>query len=199
MDRVIVVGGGILGLMHAVEARRLGCEVVHLEREAGTRGASVRNFGLVWVSGRAAGPELDLALRARQRWAEISAEVPGTGFRPHPSLTLAANDAELALLREAAALPDADRRGFELLDPDAARQLNPALRGEFAGALLGGLDAIVEPRLVPEAIRTHLLSGGFASAGPASAGHGYTWLPRREAVSARPERGSRPHGDLARR
>ena len=80
---VVVVGGGVLGFMHALEARRRGHQVTHLEREPGSRGASVRNFGLIWVSGRAGGPELDLARRARVRWAEIAAEVPGTGFRPN--------------------------------------------------------------------------------------------------------------------
>ena len=44
--------------MHAVMARRRGLAVTHLEREPDGRGASVRNFGLVWVSGRRAGPEL---------------------------------------------------------------------------------------------------------------------------------------------
>ena len=71
-QRIVVVGGGVLGTMHAVMARRRGYEVVHLEREAGPRGASVRNFGLVWVSGRRAGAEVNLALRARQLWAEIA-------------------------------------------------------------------------------------------------------------------------------
>ena len=65
MERVVVVGGGVLGTMHAVAARRRGLDVVHLEREPGPRGASVRNFGLIWVSGRGGGPELSLALRAR--------------------------------------------------------------------------------------------------------------------------------------
>ena len=72
-QRVIIVGGGVLGTMHAVAARRRGFEVVHLEREAEARGASVRNFGLVWVSGRKAGPELALALRARELWQELGA------------------------------------------------------------------------------------------------------------------------------
>ncbi len=133
---VVVVGGGVLGFMHALEASRLGHPVTHLEREPGSRGASVRNFGLIWVSGRAGGPELDLARRARVRWAEIAAEVPGTGFRPNGSLTLARDDAELALLKEAAARPDAGLRDYELLDPAAVRAVNPALRGEFAGGLL---------------------------------------------------------------
>src|SRR5262252_7489594 len=68
-------------MMHALEARRRGHEVVHLEREPVPRGASVRNFGLIWVSGRAPGAELELALRARARWAQIAVQVPGTGFR----------------------------------------------------------------------------------------------------------------------
>jgi glycine/D-amino acid oxidase-like deaminating enzyme len=79
MDRVVIIGGGVLGLMHAVAARRRGLEVVHLEREADARGASVRDFGLIWVGGRAAGPELALALRARTLWEELAAEVPGAG------------------------------------------------------------------------------------------------------------------------
>src|SRR3984957_2332091 len=78
--RVVIVGGGILGTMHAVLARRRGYAVTQLEREPAGRGASVRNFGLVWVSGRRAGPELALALRARELWAELGAAVPGLHF-----------------------------------------------------------------------------------------------------------------------
>jgi glycine/D-amino acid oxidase-like deaminating enzyme len=155
MDRVVIVGGGVLGVMHAVAARRRGLDVVHLEREAAARGASLRNFGLIWVSGRAAGPELALALRARRLWEDLAAEVPGVGFRPHGSLTIAVSEAELALLTEAAARPDAAERGYELLDAPAAREVNPALRGSFAGALWCHRDAIVEPRQAPAAIRDH--------------------------------------------
>jgi FAD dependent oxidoreductase TIGR03364 len=176
---VVVVGGGVLGFMHALEARWRGHPVTHLEREPGSRGASVRNFGLIWLSGRAGGPELDLARRARARWAEIAAVVPGTGFRPNGSLTLARDDAELGLLKEAAARPDAGLRGYELLDPAAVRAVNPALRGEFAGGLLCRADAAVEPRLVPAALRAHLLDA--APAEPA-----YQWLPGREAVELAP-------------
>jgi FAD dependent oxidoreductase TIGR03364 len=179
VERVVVVGGGVLGTMSAVAARRRGIDVVHLEREPEARGASVRNFGLIWVSGRAAGEELSLALRARAGWEKLAGEVPGTGFRPHGSLTVAAGAAELELLRQAAARPDAAARGFELLDPAGAREANPALGGDFAGALHGSKDAIVEPRQVPRAVREHLLAGGTGSAG-------YTWLPGREAAEVAP-------------
>jgi FAD dependent oxidoreductase TIGR03364 len=180
VERAVIVGGGVLGVMHALQARQRGLDVVHLEREAGARGASVRNFGLVWVSGRAPGPELALAQRARTLWEELASCVPAAGFRPHGSLTIAQDDAELALLKEAAASPDAAARGFELLGPQEARAVNPALAGDYAGALLCRRDAIVEPRLVPQAFRAYLLAGQPRS------GPGYTWLPGREAVEIAP-------------
>jgi glycine/D-amino acid oxidase-like deaminating enzyme len=60
-ERAVIVGGGVLGTMHAIMARRAGFDVLHLERDAEARGASVRNFGLIWMSGRRAGPELAAA------------------------------------------------------------------------------------------------------------------------------------------
>jgi FAD dependent oxidoreductase TIGR03364 len=177
VDQVVIVGGGVLGVMHAMRARERGMAVVHLEREPGARGASVRNFGLIWVSGRAPGAELALAQRARTLWEELAGLVPEIGFRPHGSLTVASDDAELALLKEAADLPDAAERGFELLDASAAREVNPALGGLFAGALLCRRDAIVEPRLVPASFRDYLIARN---------GGRYAWLPGREAVEVAP-------------
>jgi FAD dependent oxidoreductase TIGR03364 len=166
---VVVVGGGILGTMHALAARRRGFGVTHLEREPEARGASVRNFGLVWVSGRRPGDELALALRARQLWGQV----PGISFRPSGSLTIATNEAELALMKEASALPDAAERGFELLDAVGARDRNPAVGGDILGGLFCERDAIVEPRLVLPAVRAALERPG------------YTWLPGREVIDVK--------------
>ena len=187
--RVVIVGGGILGTMHAVLARRHGYAVTQLEREPAGRGASVRNFGLVWVSGRRAGPELALALRARALWQEIAAGAPGTGFRAAGSLTIATSDAELAVMREAVALPDAKQREFDLLTPDEVRSVNPALRGGLLGGLYCRADAIVEPRVTLPALRAWL------------AGPSYTWLPGLEAVEVaangvRDQHGGWHRGDL---
>ncbi len=187
--RVVIVGGGILGTMHAVLARRHGYAVTQLEREPAGRGASVRNFGLVWVSGRRAGPELALALRARALWEEIAASAPGTGFRAAGSLTIATSEAELAVMRAAVVLPDAKQREFELLSSEEVRSVNPALRGEFLGGLYCRADAIVEPRVTLPALRAAL------------AGPGYEWRPGREAVevtanAVRDQRGDWHRGDL---
>jgi len=168
---VVVVGGGILGTMHALEACRRGWEVLHLEADAAPRRASVRNFGLVWVSGRAAGTELDLALRARSLWERLAVNSPAVGLRPDGSLTVARHEGELALLAEAAAQPDADRRGFALLSADGVRTVNPAVRGDILGGLWCTRDAIVEPGLVLGALRATLEATGR-----------YTWIPRRQVV-----------------
>jgi FAD dependent oxidoreductase TIGR03364 len=175
--QVVIVGGGILGTMHAVMARRRGLAVIHLEREPEGRGASVRNFGLIWVSGRRAGPELALALRARELWESIAADAPDTGFRPAGSLTIASSAAEVAVLRAAAELPDAKRREFEVLSADEVRSVNPALRGEYLGGLWCRADAVAEPRVALPALRSFLARGA----------PGYQWLPGHEAVELGPD------------
>ncbi|MGW6916625.1 TIGR03364 family FAD-dependent oxidoreductase [Kitasatospora sp. NPDC054939] len=189
--RVIVVGAGVLGTMHAWQAVERGHEVVHLERETEARGASVRNFGLVWVSGRAGGEELATALRARELWERIGAEVTGLGFRANGSLTAVRTAAELAVAEQALTLPDAAERGYRLLDPAEARALNPALRGGLLGALHCERDAAVEPRTAQPALRRALERSGR-----------YTFLPGREVRevigerAVRDDHGEVHHGDL---
>jgi FAD dependent oxidoreductase TIGR03364 len=169
--RLIVVGGGVLGTMHALYGRQHGFDVVHLEREPAPRGASVRNFGLVWVSGRADGPELRLATAARREWEHIAGDIPAVGFRPRGSITIARTEAELAICAEMAGARDAEVRGFTFLTSEGVRAANPAVRGAVLGGLHSTLDASVEPGQVLGAIRTHL------QADPA-----YKWLPRRTVV-----------------
>lgn len=174
VGRVVIVGGGILGTMHALEAANRGWEVLQLEADAGPRQASVRNFGLIWVSGRAGGEELDLALRARTLWERIASSCPGIGFRPDGSLTVARTDAELSLMAEAASRADASARRTELLDPSGVRDVNPGVKGDVAGGILCLLDAVVEPGSVLGAVRKALQATGR-----------YQWLPGRRAVDVR--------------
>ncbi len=126
---MVIVGGGMLGTMHAVTARRRGLAIAHLEREHEARGASVRNFGLVWVSGRRAGPELRLALRARELWDELGARRPGPASGPPGSLHPRHRDAELALLKEAAGAAGRGTARLRAARRGGVREVNPALRG----------------------------------------------------------------------
>ena len=152
----VVAGAGVIGTWHALELLRAGFAVDHLEAETEPTGASVRNFGLVWVSGRRSGPELDAALRSRRRWEEIGEGVPGIGFRPCGSLTVAVGEDERSVMEAFARHPDAAARAIVLLEPDEVRACNPAVRGEVSAALLCRHDATVEPRRVLPALRAHL-------------------------------------------
>ncbi|WP_020657952.1 TIGR03364 family FAD-dependent oxidoreductase [Amycolatopsis benzoatilytica] len=188
--RILIVGGGVLGTLHAWQAVEHGHEVLQIEREPEARGASVRNFGLVWVGGRAAGLELATAVRARRLWERIGERAPALGFRPNGSLTVVRADAELAVAREVVAGPDAAERGFKLLDAHETRALNPALRGEFAGALYCERDGVVEPRTAQPALREVLEASGR-----------YRWLPGREvrnltANGVIDDHGERHEGDV---
>ncbi|GAA4918200.1 TIGR03364 family FAD-dependent oxidoreductase [Streptomyces coeruleoprunus] len=175
----------MVGTMHAWHAVERGHEVVHIEREAEARGASLRNFGQIWVSGRAAGEELATALRARELWEGIGVRVPGLGFRANGSLTPVRTALERAVAEAAATGPDAAARGFRLVGADEARVLNPALRGDFTAALWCERDAAVEPRTAQLALREALLASGR-----------YTFLPGREVRDVVGENGVRDdHGD----
>ena len=69
---VAVVGMGIVGLAHALAAARAGLKGVVIDREPAARGASIRNFGFVTVSGQARGEMWGLARRTRDVWASTS-------------------------------------------------------------------------------------------------------------------------------
>jgi FAD dependent oxidoreductase TIGR03364 len=170
-ERVVVVGGGIFGTMHALFALARGASVVHLERDLAPSGASVRNFGLIWVSGRAVGRELTLALRARELWQEVALGVPSIGFRANGSLTLLANEQEREVARLALARDDAEARQFELLTAPGVLERNPALRGDYLGGLYCALDAAVESRVALGALRTYMENTGR-----------YEYLPGHELV-----------------
>ncbi|WP_405561216.1 TIGR03364 family FAD-dependent oxidoreductase [Streptomyces sp. NBC_01180] len=189
--RVIVVGAGVVGTMHAWHAVERGHEVVQIERETEARGASLRNFGQVWVSGRAGGEELATALRARELWEEIGERVPGIGFRATGSLTPVRNALERGVAEAALKRDDAAARGYRMLTPQEAREINPALRGEFEAALWCGQDAAVEPRTAQLELKKALPASGR-----------YTYLGGREvrAVvgtgSVRDDHGDVHTGDL---
>ena len=52
---LIIVGGGIAGLAHALAPSRRGLAVAVFERHAKPRGGSIRNFGMLWPIGQPPG------------------------------------------------------------------------------------------------------------------------------------------------
>lgn len=160
MTTMIVVGGGVLGTMHAVEAVRRGHHVVQLDAEPEPQGATVRNFGFLQVSVRAPGAELEAAARSRVIWERLADDIPGLGFRPDGSLTLLTQPEEITFAERLLEREDTNIRGLRLIDRATARQVNPALHGDFLAALHSTADAVVEPRQVLPALRSWMTGQG---------------------------------------
>lgn len=142
----IVIGAGILGLATATHLSARGRKVAILERSNRARGASVRNFGMVWPIGQPAGERLEVALESRAAWEATLLEA-GVWFEPVGSLHAAYFDDEAEVLHEFAR--DANERGFnvELLNPAAAIARSPRLvRDGLRSALLSRTEACVDPR-----------------------------------------------------
>jgi FAD dependent oxidoreductase TIGR03364 len=155
--KILIIGGGIIGTTHAYQALKDGHQVMHLERDGAVRSASVRNFGLVWVSGRKSGAELLAAVRARELWSEINQAIPEMIFRGNGSLTLAINEQEVRVMEECLRKEDASIRQWQILDRAETIKLNPAVRGDYLASLWCPLDATVEPDLVLHSFREYLM------------------------------------------
>lgn len=96
---LVVVGAGIVGLAHALAARRRGLSVAIADREAEATGASVRNFGFVTVTGQQAGACWRRAMRSRDVWEEVA---PRAGIPiEHQGLLVAARRPEAMVVLEA--------------------------------------------------------------------------------------------------
>jgi FAD dependent oxidoreductase TIGR03364 len=147
-ERVAVVGAGIVGLAHAWSAARRGHDVLLFERDQHARGASVRNFGMIWPIGQQHGPNYEVALRSRALWLELlqSADI---WHRESGSLHVAYRDDELEVLTEFADL--ADELGYvcRMISPEDVAKRSPAARREgVRGALWSDTEIGVDPRQV---------------------------------------------------
>jgi D-hydroxyproline dehydrogenase subunit beta len=139
-----VVGAGILGLACALAAVRRGLKVVVLERSTAARGASVRNFGLITVTGQDPSSVWPLARRSRDVWDEVAAQA-GIPILQRGVWVLAQRPESAAVLE---AFLRTDRaEGCELLTADAARHRCPDLQTRgLRAALWSPQDRRVESR-----------------------------------------------------
>lgn len=138
-----VVGAGIVGLSTALAAARRGLSVVVIEREDRARGASVRNFGLITLTGQ------DRAVwRRAQRSREVWLEVAQPAGIPivQRGLWLVARRAESAAVLEAFVRSDL-AEGCRLLTAAEATAEAPQLRtAGLAAALYSPHEVRVEAR-----------------------------------------------------
>jgi len=130
---VAIIGAGIVGLAHALAARRRGLRVIVIDRDDAANGASIRNFGFVTVTGQERGDCWRRAMRSRDIWAEIA---PAAGIRiEQRGLVVAAQRPEALPVLDAFMATEMGE-GCQLLTPSQASQIVPALRTDQIRAAL---------------------------------------------------------------
>lgn len=138
---VLVVGAGIVGLAHAVEALDRGLTVTVIDRDERAVGASIRNFGHACVTGQS-GDLAELALLARERWLDLDHHA-GLGAKATGGLAVARHATELAVLEELASTRPDD------VELRTAAQVRDALPGGGADDVLGGAALLADLRVDP--------------------------------------------------
>jgi FAD dependent oxidoreductase TIGR03364 len=162
---LVVVGAGVVGLAHAIEAHARGLSVVVVERDACAVGASVRNFGHIATTLQG-GEAAIYAAAARDRWLSLA---PKAGFDVLDvgTVVVARNDAELAVLEEfSGEYPDLTR----LLDPGQVRDLFPLAAADVAGGAHMPRDLRIDPREAIPSLAAWLESEGVRFAWNTNAG-----------------------------
>ncbi|WP_420174745.1 TIGR03364 family FAD-dependent oxidoreductase [Luteococcus sp. OSA5] len=158
---LVIVGAGIIGLAHALEAHRRGIATLVIDREGRTTGASVRNFGHACFTAQPT-DLLPLALESRHGWLE-AAQLSGLTAHECGTLVVARTPLEMELLEE---LHTA--RGPEQVALLTAGQARAQLGGLGAPNLMGGahlpLDMRVDPRRAADQLADWLASQGVAFA-----------------------------------
>ncbi len=149
---LLIVGAGIVGLAHAISGIKRGWNVRIVERNPVPRGASTRNFGLIWPIGQALGASRARALRARAMWTEVSQEARFS-LEPCGSMLLAYSDDAWQVLEEWTQRCDSDA-SFTRCTPERVAREVPQVR---ARGLRGGLFSESEARVDPEATSQSLI------------------------------------------
>lgn len=141
---LIVVGAGILGTSHALQAARSGRSVLVLEKDNRPVNATVRNFGQAVPSGLS-GKWHEYGRVGVNLYKEIQQKFD-ISVRPFGSVYVASDAEELEILHEAQSIFNDKDYPNELLSIEKTRAAYPYLRKEYVkGSLFFPDDVSVEP------------------------------------------------------
>jgi len=149
VDRVVVVGAGVVGASCAFFAARAGWDVTIVDPLPPGGGTTSRGEGNLLLSDKGAGPELALMQHSRRLWLEVAQELGRDSLEldEKGGLVVATTSAELEALHHFA---QGQRRvGVDArpVDGDELWELEPHLARDLPGAVLYPDDLQVQPVL----------------------------------------------------
>jgi glycine/D-amino acid oxidase-like deaminating enzyme len=147
---VAIIGGGVIGVSTAYALARAGIRVALFEKASLACEQSSRNWGWVRTLTRDL-PEVPLAMRSNQLWAEIQAQVD-VGFRRTGMLYLQETEADAA--SHQAWIDNARTYGIDAhqLDRRATLAHLPDSRRDWTGAMYSPTDGVAEPQFAVQGI-----------------------------------------------
>lgn len=142
---VAIIGAGMAGLAHALEAAKRGLKVVVFERHPQAVGSSVRNFGMIFPFGVPF--ELrEVALRGRAIWLEVAAEA-GFWIKEAGAILLAHSPHAWDMFNEFQACAHQDGYDTDVLDVATLLARYPYLNpNQLHGGLWTRQELTVDPR-----------------------------------------------------
>lgn len=142
---VVVIGGGILGVLSALELAEAGVSVVLLEKGVIAGEQSSRNWGWVRQMGRVEA-ELPLAKAALEMWRGMDRRIGGvTGFRQTGIAYTAFTDADARHWRHWHAIGTRHGIPTQMLGPEESRARFPGLAEGVKLSLWSPQDGCAEP------------------------------------------------------
>ncbi len=151
---VLIIGGGIIGCATTLFLARAGMAVVLCEKGHVGAEQSGRNWGWIRRIGRH-GAELPLARRALQLWPRLQAEGLKMGYAQTGLAYLCKNESELEARRAWLKIHGkAAGDDIRILSAARVKELLPAARERFAGALFAPRDGCAEPLMATRALAT---------------------------------------------
>ncbi|CAN5387759.1 FAD-dependent oxidoreductase [soil metagenome] len=148
---VAIIGGGIVGSSAALALRRMGLQVVLMERDlCGSRSSGV-NYGGVRRQGRPL-TQLPLAQRAHEIWGRLPALIATDGeYQRSGHFKIARSADDMGALERYRDTSRGFELGIELISGERLNALCPWLGGQAVGGSLCPQDGQANPRLVSPA------------------------------------------------
>ncbi|HEU4598677.1 MAG TPA: FAD-dependent oxidoreductase, partial [Solirubrobacterales bacterium] len=164
----IFVGGGAIGLSCAWRAAQRGARVAVLERGEPGCGATRVAAGMLAPVGELAFGEpelLEMTLAAARLYPDFAAELEaatgrGCGYEQLGAVHVALDRDEAAQLRRVHELQRSLELEAEWLPPRRCREIEPGLTPSFNGGVFAAGEAVVDPRLLAQALAAAVRAEG---------------------------------------
>ena len=143
---VVVIGGGAIGTSIAYHLARRHIDVTLVERDDIASGTSGACDGFVFLQSKKPGAHLRMAMESAKMMERLSHELQqDIEYEKNGGMIVAKSQEDMLVLRDLVKRQQESGLEVHLLDSSEAREMEPCLSSDIAGATYSPLDAHVNP------------------------------------------------------